>query len=335
MENNISEYRVLEQLFEYAKKLGLPGDDILTAEKFMLAVTNALTGEFVPEYTEPAQEDAIQCLSAFFEYYQISLKFAKRHLQNHIGIVGTTSEDNSFMKGLLDLAQLSGANYDFEYLSPELVLDAILQNPTTVIKKCFFSAKNYTTPRDNSVEYEVFCELWEQSKTACGKQDGCVTAEKFMWTVCNALEYGFIAERNSPSENIKHLIVKNLKYVFDFYEINPNILKEILTDHLRGDKGVPEDVEIMGTIIKEVKKLTEENRVQYISAEMVLDFIFDSPLQRHQELFKFHDKINKDKINDDEFLSDEEIEELYTSIDEEIKEWEETLDNEIEEYSND
>lgn len=334
MKNNISEYRVLEQLWKYAKTLGLPGEDTLTAEKFLLAVIDSLTDEFVPEYTEASQMDAITCLSAFFEYYQISYKFAKRHLENHLYIVGTEPKDKILMDDILDIAQKIGISYSCEYLSPEIVLDAILQHPTNVIKKCFFSTKNYTTPRDNYIEYEVFCELWEQSKTACSKQDGCVTAEKFLWTVCDALDGNFDAENESPSENIKHLIVKNLKYVFDFHEISPNILKEILTDHLRGNKGVPEDVEIMGTIIKEVKKLTEENRVQYISAEMVLDFIFDSPLQRHQELFKFHDKINKDKIDDDEFLSDEEVEELYTPIDEEIKEWEETLDNEIEECSN-
>lgn len=299
MKNNISEKIILDQLVDYANKLGAPDNTELSPEKFLVAVIDALTGEFTPTYTEESQKNAINCLSAFLEYYRISYSFAKEQLQKHIDASEPASGINYAMLNILTMAEKASLDYGNKHISPEFVLDAILHNSTRAIKRCFFSAKKSEKPINNATEFAVFTILMEQSKTACGNQDNCVTAEKFLWTVCDVLENGFRPEENSPSENIKKQFVKNLKLVLNHYDISPNILKIVITEYFNNKLNSPDDAEIMNNILHEAEKEAKSRGVQFISAELVLDCLLISPHPRHKILLDFHSRLKKelDKSN--------------------------------------
>ena len=301
MKDNISEKLILDQIFEYAEKLGKSNNAGLSAESFLLAIVDVMLGNFEPEYTEKSQRDAINCLSAFLEYYMISYTFTKERLQRHIDTIENASViDNDFII-ILNKAEKASIQYGNKYVSPEFVLDAILKNPTTEIKKCLYSARKTESRRLNINEYMVFRHLRDQSKTACGKKDSGFTAEKFLWTVCDALENGFKTEDDSPSNNIKKLFVKRLNNVFDFYRVSPDILKFVLTAHFDNNMESPDDAAIMDDVIKAVSKETRENGVAYITAELVLDYLLDSPYPRHQILIQQHNQIKRDDLEDEDF----------------------------------
>lgn len=322
MKDNILEKNILDQIFEYAENLGTPDNTEISAEKILLAVIDAMLGDFEPNYTEKSQRDAINCLSAFLEYYMISYTFAKESLQGYINTIRNVSGFDNDMLIILNKAEKASTKYGNKYISPEFVLDAILKNPTTEIKKCLYSAGKTESRRLNINEYMVFRLLRDQSETACGKKESGFTAEKFLWTVCDALENGFETEDDSPFNNIKKLFVKRLNNVFDFYRVSPDILKFVLTAHFDNNMESPDDASIMDDVLKAVRKEAPENGVAYISAELVLDYLLDSPYPRHQILIEQHNQIKRDDLEDEdsndylfeEYEEDDSFEEYQSDV---------------------
>ena len=298
MKNNILEYHVLEQLFKYAETLG-KSKGVLTVEKFFLAVVDVLKGTVILEYSEKSQEDAIKCLYVFFEYYQISFEYVKERISNYLEVIEDEFEEEVFMENILNIAHQISRQYNYEYVSPEFVLYAIIQNPTDLIDECLFSQERVGGIRDNNIEFEIFSSILQQSKYAANTENDLVTIEKFLWTICNFIENDSKLKNKLPSEKIKHFFINNLSNVFDFHEISPVVLKEVLTDYLNTNNCGIEDLEIMKNIINEVEKLTIQNNVKYISTEMVLDYIFDfSSETLNQLLDKYNEKIESERDSD-------------------------------------
>ena len=322
MKDNILEKIVLDQILEYAEKLGKPSNTELSVEKFLLAIIDDMLGNFEPEYTEKSQRDAVNCLSAFLEYYMISCTFAKESLQRYIDTIENASGITNDMLIALSRAEKASSKYGNKYVSPEFMLDAILKNPTSEIKKCLYSAAKTEARRLNINEYMVFRLLRDQSKTACGKEESGFTAEKFLWTICDALENGLKTEDDSPSDNIKKLFVKRLNNVFDFYRVSPDILKFVLTEHFNNNMESPDDAKIMEEVLDAVRKEVADNGVMYITAELVLEYLLDSPYPRHQALINQHNQIKRDDLEDEgcndylfeEYEEDDSCEEYQSDV---------------------
>ena len=86
MKNNERDYIIFEGLSSYAKTLSCSKNSILSAENYLLAVVNVLTGEPVPSSIfpygfNPIPKDIAKELSAMCECYNISLLDTKKRLQ--------------------------------------------------------------------------------------------------------------------------------------------------------------------------------------------------------------------------------------------------------------
>ena len=291
MKYNISEYYVLEQLNKYAKTLSGPNNNILSAENFLLAVVNILLGEPVPEYISPLPKNMKKELSAICECYNISYLDTKERLQPVIKEVYDPVYDEFKMAVLLENADILRKGYNCTYPSPVFLLEAILQFPTDPIKECRYSEKKY--PIENSLALEIYYDLLKQANTACGKNDGCVTAEKYLWTICNAVNNLSEDDLGTPIKDITCAILEKSEEVFETNKISPKILQPLLADYiLNTDDPTEGKARFMFYKQDAIKELTKKN-LKYYSPEVLLNIILNDFSDVHKDIFSKHNALYK------------------------------------------
>ena len=309
MKDNISEYYVLEQIGKYAQSLSGADYDILSAENYLLAVVNILTGEPIPVHimTSPLPKDIEKELSVICECYNISYLDTKEYLTPIIKEIADPVYDEYTMDGVLERANLIRQGYKRLYLSPTILLEAVLMYSTEHIKTCKYSEKKYLV--ENSLANEVYVELLEKSKDACNVRDRGVSVEKFLWTLCDVLENLSEDDLDTPIKSVRCAILEKCEAVFEEHKVSPKILKPLLADYIKNHKTELDDIRILTSYMLETNDIPAERHVQYKSADMLLECILKHHPDLRKGIFSVHDecykmeqeaaKARRDEENDD------------------------------------
>lgn len=313
MKKNGLDYSTLERLNSYAKTLSGPNNEILSAENYLLAVVNILAGEPSPEHIFPYGFDPIpeyikRELSAICECYKISIWDTKERLTPIIKEIRDPIYDKFKMDVLLENAHTIRKRYDCTYLSPTFLLEAIIQSPTETIKECKLAEKKYAI--ENHLALEIYKDLIEQARTACGTDDGCVTAEKYLWAVCNAVNNLSEDDLDTPIKDVTCAVLEKSEEVFENYNISPQILQSLLTEYILNVKDLTEGKARFMFYEQDASKELTKKKLRYCSPEVLLDVILNEFSDIHKDIFKKHNELYKlqglcNKTNPYEFGDDE------------------------------
>lgn len=308
MENNFFDYIVLEQLNKYAITLSGTDNKILSAENFLLAVVNMLTNQPVPETIAKIPQHIKRELSAICECYKISIWDTKEYLTPIIQEIRDPVFDEYNMDIMLKKADVICKGYKCTYLSPAFLLEAILQLPTETIKECKLSEKKYVI--ENHLALEIYNELMEKAKTACDTDDGCVTAEKYLWAVCNAVNNLSEDDLDTPIKDVTCAILEKSEMVFEDHSISPKILQPLLAEYILNVNDPTEGKARLMFYQEDVSAELSKKQLKYYSPEVLLDIILNEFPDVHKDIFEKHNALYKlqglyNKTNPFEFGDDE------------------------------
>ncbi len=309
MKDNIFDYIVLEQLNKYAKGLSGADNEILSAENFLLAVVNMLTNEPTPDTVSKIPQHIKRELSAICECYKISIWDTKERLAPIIKEIRDPVYDEYNMDIMLKKADVIRKGYKCTYLSPAFLLEAILQLPTEPIKECKLSEKKYAI--ENSLALEIYKDLIEQAKTACGTDDGCITAEKYLWAICKAVNNLSEDDLDTPIKDVTCAILEKSEMVFENYNLSPKILQPLLTEYILNVKDLTEGKARLLFYQQDASKELSKKHLKYYSPEVLLDVILNEFPDIHKDIFEKHNELYKQQkpsdnidpyiIGDDEY----------------------------------
>ncbi len=130
---------LLERILEYAKSFDQKGTATLTAERYLVTVIEVVAGNTPIEISDEDKEKLMSVLLDKLPSDDVGFAKAKKALMSHIA----GRSDSSFLDGLYiqqrsfkarEIAQSRGQ----DKLSPDILLECILNEPDDFIKKCIF-----------------------------------------------------------------------------------------------------------------------------------------------------------------------------------------------------
>lgn len=296
MKYNISDYNDLEQINTYAKTLSGPDNETLSAENYLLAVVNILTDEPIPSSVfkfgfNTFLSSMTRELSAVCECYNVSIQDAKEYLTPIIKEIYDPVCDEYTMDLLLEKAHIIKQSYDYTYLSPACLLEAVLESNTEHIRECKFADKKH--PVENDLAFEIYNDLLEQAKAACGSEDGLVTAEKFLWVVCNAVNNLSEDDLDTPIKDVTCAILEKSERVFEDFSISPTLLQPLLTEYIVNTKGTTEDISRMFFYKQSADEERQKRHLKNPSPDHLLDAILADFSDVHKDIFEKHNELYK------------------------------------------